>query len=563
MIAAVAVWTGLLIVIVAVTSLGQRFRVPVPLLLVLTGLVLSAVPGLPQVALNPDLVLDAVLPLLVYTSAVVIPWHEFRRNLRPIGLLSVGLVLFTTFGVALLARTLVPGMSWIAALVLGAIVSPPDDVAATAVTERLPVPRRLVIILEGEGLLNDATALTVFRFALIGAAGGAMSFWQAPLFLFGTLVGGVAYGLAVGWLALKLRERVRDTTLEITLSLITPFAAYLVPEWLGMTGIPAVVAAGLVVSAQSPRLIPAATRVQVHSLWRIVSFWLNSALFLLLGLQLPRVAGEIVGMSLTEMVRDGLLFSLLVIALRFAWVYPAAYLSRWLVPSIQRRDPLPPARHLFMIAYTGMRGAISLAAALAIPAALPSGEPFPARHLIIFVTFFVILATLLGQGLGLPYLIRRLGIDRDGLREREQESRRVLEVRAAAVKAGLARLADLKRDPAVPAELIEPLRQEREYYLHELHHHMGGRCDEVLRRLARVDWDVHRTELAAEREALLAMLREGHITDQILVQVEHDLDLREMRLQEHAFFNAPLPEAAAESAPATPARDGRADRDPG
>jgi monovalent cation/hydrogen antiporter len=535
MLASLEVWTGLLGIVVLVTFIAQRFYAPAPVLLVPVGLALSVVPGLPAVTLHPDLVLNALLPLLVYTSAVVIPWRTFRHNLRPIGLLSVGLVLFTTAGVALLGRFLFPSLPWGVLVVLGAIISPPDDVAVAVVASRLPIPRRILTILEGEGLVNDVTALTLFRYALVATAGGAISAWQVSLFFLVTLLGGILYGLAIGWLALQIRRRLHDTNLEITVSLITPFVAYLLPERLGVTGILSVVVAGIVVSAQSPRMIPAITRLRVHDLWRIVAFWLNGLLFLLLGLQMRDVSHAALGLPLSRLLLAGFGFSLLVIVLRFVWVYPVAYLSRLLIPSLRRSDPLPPPRHLFLLAYTGMRGAISLAAALAIPLSLPGGGPFPGRNLVVFITFCVILVTLVGQGLFLPLVVRLLRLAREGTRERRQESRLELETMIALARAGIRRLDALAHHQAIPAELLATLREERKSYIDELERHVGGHRHETPQRLAGLDLKLQYIEIQAERQKLMQLLEAGRIDDETLVRAERDLDLREARLQEHVF----------------------------
>lgn len=531
----IALWSALLILITLVTYAAQRFSLPAPVLLVLAGLLISLLPFTPRVTLHPQLVLNAFLPLLIYTGAVTIPWHEFRRNLRPIGILSIGLVAFTACGVALLAHALLPGMPWAAAFVLGAVISPPDDVAVAVVTRRLPVPRRIVTILEGEGLINDVTALTLFRFALVAAAGGSVSATGISLVFLGALAGGIAYGLLVGWIALALRARMQDTQLEITLSLVTPFAAYLLPEHLGVTGILSVVAAGILVSAQSPRRIPAQTRLQVHRLWETVSFWLNSLLFLVLGLQLRTVAADASGVPLPRLIGYGALFSLLVIALRFVWVYPVARLTRVVFPSLRRTDPLPPSRHLFLVAYAGMRGAISMAAVLAIPLALPGGAPFPERGVIVFVTFFVVLVTLVGQGLFLPQVVRALGIDRDGLRERRRDRATALRARIAASDAGIACLDRLARDGRLPGNARDSLVREREIYRRGIARQLDGEDDAAARAVAAAAFDARRAEIGAEREALLAMLADGAIDDHVLVRIEHDLDLRESRLEDHAL----------------------------
>lgn len=531
----ITLWTALLIVVTLVTYLAQRIALAEPVLLVLAGLVISLVPHVPHVILSPELVLNVVLPLLIYTGAVVVPWHDFRRNLRPIGILSIGLVGFTTCGVALLAHFLIPGMSWAPALVLGAVISPPDDVAVAIVTRRLSIPRRLLVVLEGEGLVNDVTALTIFRFALIAAAGGTVSMWTISLSFLATLAGGILYGLLVGWLALKLRQKMHDTQLEITVSLITPFVAYLVPEHFGVTGILSTVAAGVFISAQSPKGISPQTRLEAHQLWVIISFWMNNMLFLVLGLQLKSVTAEVADIALSQLAVYGALFTALVIALRFIWVYAAAYLSRWLSPSLRKTDPIPPSRHLFLVAYSGMRGAISMAAVLSIPLTSPNGQEFPHRNLIVFVTFFVILATLVGQGLLLPLVVRKLCIGEDGDREQQQDSLGELRARIAASEAGIARLHTLEREGVFPREIIEALLRERESYGREVAFHLGGQRDAELRKIALMGLEARKIEISAEREKLLEMLRGGEINEYVLIRIEHDLDLRAARLEDYAL----------------------------
>src|ERR1700691_2371573 len=399
----------LLIVIAAVAVLAKRLNIPPAILLVLTGVLLSLIPGLPAVELEPKLVLLLVLPPVIYASAVAMSWREFRFNLRPISLLAIGCVIFTTIAVAAACYWLL-GLAWPVGFVLGAIVSPPDAVAPLSIARRMQLPRRIIVILEGEGLANDATALILYRFAV--AAVGAATF-SAPhaVATFGAIVAGeLCWGVGVGWLMLRLRRWVHDPRIEIMLSVLTPFIAYWPPEQLGGSGVLATVTAGLYISWNGLRLISAATRLQGVFFWDFLIYLIEGMVFLITGLQARRLMGGIKGYSAHELTLSAVVVCAVVIVTRFVWMYPATYLPRWLVPAIARKDPSPPWQWPLVLGFTGVRGIVSLAAALAIPIALDNGQPFPDRDLILFLTFAVILITLVGQGLMLPAIIRMLGL---------------------------------------------------------------------------------------------------------------------------------------------------------
>lgn len=526
----IVLWAALLLVITLTTYTAQRTGLPTPVALVVAGLTMSWIPGMPHVRFDPNVVLNAVLPLLIYTGAVVVPWRELRRNLRPVGILSIGLVLFTTCGVTLLARLLFPGMPWAAAILLGAVISPPDDVAASMVMKRIPIPRRITTILEGEGLINDVTALTIFRLALVAVAGGTVSAASISLGFLATLAGGALYGWLVGWFALKLRQLLQDTHLEITVSLITPFVAYLLPEHLGVTGVLSTVVAGVYISAKSPRMISADTRMQAHQLWLVVSFWLNSVLFLALGLQFKQVTTAVVGVSLSQLILWGALFSASVILLRFIWVIPAAHVPRMVSARLRRTDPVPPLRHLVLLSYSGMRGAISMAAVLSIPTMLSDGTSFPYRDIIVFITFSVILVTLVGQGLLLPLVVRLLCVDREAIAEERDHRLKELQARIAATEAGIQTLNALEAAGHAPAAIIRTQRSEREGYLEKLKEHVKAYADENLHANIISSLRVRALEIQAERAELVRLLRDDTITDRVLIAVERDLDLREARI---------------------------------
>src|SRR5215470_12279690 len=416
MIATIQILVFLLVVLAAVAFVSARLKIPPAILLVLTGVVLALIPGLPTVELAPEFVLLLILPPIIYTSAVSMSWREFRFNLRPISLLAVGCVVFTTVAVAATTHFLL-GMPWAVGFVLGAIVSPPDAVAPLSIAQRLQIPRRLVVVLEGEGLANDATALILYRFAIAAVSIGSFSFHQAAATFAAIVAGEILWGIGVGWLMLRLRRWVRDPRIEITLSLLTPFLAYWPPEYLGGSGVLATVTAGLYISWNGLRLISAATRLQGIFFWDFFAYIIEGMVFLITGLQARALVAGIHD-PISKLVISAAVVSAVVIVLRFIWMYPATYLPRWLVPAIRRRDPSPPWQWPFLLAFAGVRGIVSLAAALAIPFTTASGAPFPDRDLILFVTFSVILVTLVGQGLLMPAVVRWLGLVRAGRHER-------------------------------------------------------------------------------------------------------------------------------------------------
>ncbi len=453
---AVEIFVGLLLAVAVLALLARKVSIPYPILFVLGGLLLSLLPSLPKVRLDPQIVFLFVLPPLLYPAALFTPWRDFRANARPIGLLAIGLVLFTTVAVAYLAHYYMD-LPLAAGFVLGAIISPPDAIAATAIADRLKIPRRIVTILEGESLINDATALVVYRVALVAVATGTFSLAHATGQFFLVGLGGNVIGLAVGWLAEQFHKRVDDPPIEITVSLLTPFVAYLAAERVGVSGVLAVVTTGFYLGMRMPELLTFRTRLQSGPVWETLEFLLNGFVFILIGLQLPEVLRALSGysVSLQRLVWYALIISVAVILIRIVWVFPATYLPRLLFSWIRRRDPYPPWRHVTIVAWTGMRGVVSLAAALAVPLTRQDGSPFPGRELILFLTFVVIVATLVAQGLTLPLLIGWLGIKDDRSMEREER-----EARLAANRGALDRLREIaERDPA-KLDAMQRLRVE-------------------------------------------------------------------------------------------------------
>jgi CPA1 family monovalent cation:H+ antiporter len=517
----------LLIVIAAVGVIARQLNVPASILLVLTGVVLALVPGLPALTLAPSFVLLLVLPPVIYWSSVEMSWREFRFNLRPISLLAVGCVVFTTLAVATAAHWLLR-LPWPVGFVLGAIVSPPDPVAPLSIARRMRLPRRILVILEGEGLANDATALILYRLAVVAVSAGAFSLSHAAGTLVAILSGEVVWGIAVGWLTLRLRRWVDDPPIEVTLSILTPFLAYWPPVYLGGSGVLATVTAGLYVSWNGPRLISAATRLQGVFFWDFLTYLIEGLVFLITGLQARALISGMRGQTLAALALSAAVVSAVVIAARFVWVYPATYLPRWLSPALQRRDPAPPWEWPFAIAFTGVRGIVSLAAALAIPLTTDAGASFPDRNLILFLAFAVILVTLVGQGLVLPMVIRWLGLARAGDREHHSDLEAEFVARISALEAAMTRLDELASERELSDDVLAPLRARYRDRLKHLEQRGDG--DAGHRQLSRVREDIELALLEAERARINELHRLGKLEAGGRRRIERELDLREAQL---------------------------------
>src|SRR5439155_17146722 len=401
----------ILICLVAVALLAivsRKLRIPYPILLTIGGVVLALIPGLPSITLEPRLVFDLFLPPLIYPAAVYTSWRDFRTNLRPILFLAIGLVLLTMGAMAYLFHSLV-GLPLAVGFVFGAIISPPDAVAALAVTQHLRVPRKIIVILEGESLINDATSFISFRFAVAAVMTGAFSLGQASLQFLFVAAGGIGVGLAVGWLATQLQKRLDDPPVQTMFSLLTPYVAYFSGERLHVSGILAVVIAGIYYGWRAPRVLSGRMRLQAVPVWEMVLFILNGVLFMLIGLQLPQVIHALPPGSAFRIAKLAVLVLSVIVLVRFVWMFAATYLPRFFSGTFRRKKRIP-WQQTALIAWTGMRGADSLAGALAIPLLLPNGEPFPGRNLILLLTFCVIFGTLVLQGLTLTPLFRWLGV---------------------------------------------------------------------------------------------------------------------------------------------------------
>jgi Na+/H+ antiporter len=512
---------AVLLLVALLTVVAGRIGVPYPILMTLGGLLLGLVPNLPRLDLAPDLVFLLILPPLLFAAAFFTSPRELWRNARPIGLLAIGLVLVTIVAVAVVVHTLVPGIGWAPAFALGAIVSPPDAVAATAIAQRLGLPPRLVTIIEGESLVNDATALVAFRLAVAAVASGTFSLGDAAMTYVWVSVGGVVIGLVVGWVVVQIEARLSDPPVEVLVSLLAPVAAWLPAEAVGVSGVLSVVTAGIVLGRAAPRVMSSDTRVLGSGVWQMLVFTLNGLVFVLIGLQLPTII-EVVSLNVSvgSVILVALAVSVTVIVVRMVWVFPSTYLPRWLIPGLAARDPSPDPRLVTILGWSGMRGVVSLAAAFTLP------NFFPFRDLVLFLTFAVILATLVGQGLTLPFLIRRLGIGDDGSVQHE-----AIHAREASVEAALGRLEELAVEWSGHLELIEQLRARYQHAEEHLEHdHEAEGAPEPDQEQIEHE-AIRRAVIDAQRVAIIDLRDRGVIGDAALRRVERDLDLEELRAE--------------------------------
>jgi Na+/H+ antiporter len=511
----------MLAVLAAVAVAAKRLNISPSILLVVAGIGMALIPGLPKVELAPEVVLLVILPPLIYSAGVAMSWREFKFNLRPIGLLAFGCVIFTTCAIAAAAHYLL-NFDWAVGFLLGAIISPTDVVAPLAIARQLGLPRRLEVVLEGEGLANDATALVLYRFAVVAVSTGTFSLQQASITFVFIVIGETIYGLAIGWLSLRLRQWAREPRVEITMSLMTPYLAFWIPAHFGGSGVLATVTCGLYVSWNGPRLIPFATRLQGIFFWDLIIYLIEGLVFLVTGMQTRTLIEQTHAFSIRELVIATAWTTLIAVTARFIWVFPATYIPRWFSQRLRKRDPAPPWQSPFFLAFTGMRGVDSLAVALASPFMVLDGQPVPHRDLILFVTFGVIIITLIGQGLMLPYVVRWLGLSRLGKKEHKDEIRAELRARQAALKQVEKRLDKIIKEHDLPGEAIAHLRTRNQSRTQILPTNLTEALDHM-RQTARIKAEL----ISAEREFIYQLLRDGKITDEARRRIEYELDLEE------------------------------------
>jgi len=514
----------LLFFIVVFGILACKVGTPYPIIMVLGGLALSFIPAIPDFTLNPDLIFLVVLPPLLYSSAWTTSWRDFRYNLSSISLLAFGLVAFTVIGVAFAAPKVFPGFDWRLGLVLGAVVAPTDAIAATSIARRVGLPARIVDILEGESLINDASGLLALEFAI-----GILVEKRIPTVASGLLtlawliLGGVAIGLAIGWFVDHFERRIDNGPIEVTISILVPYATYLAAQNVHASGVLAVVSCGLFLSRRSAHLFSPTVRIGAWAVWDSLTFILNGLVFVLIGLQFPAVRASIRSYSLTTLLLYGMAFSVLLILLRLAWVFPGARVAYFIRTRFEHQHESPPSVHQsFVLGWTGMRGVVSLAAALALPTVLKDGSPFPHRNMIVFLTFCVILVTLVLQGLTLPPLIRLLGLAGGAGPDCEE-----LEARRIATQAAVSHLEGARaRDDAKFADSYEDLTHHYRQRLTSLK--LDASPGEVAHHERYVQLSLE--ALRVERETAIRLRNEGRINDSVLRRMERELDLSESRL---------------------------------
>ncbi|MBE1551432.1 CPA1 family monovalent cation:H+ antiporter [Mycobacterium sp. OAS707] len=520
---------AVLVVSVLLAAVARHYDVSAPLALVVAGLLGGLIPGFKQIELDPELVLYVLLPPLLWSAGLESSYHGLRRNIRPIGLLAVGLPLATTFAVGFVAYKTVPELTVAAALTLGAIVAPPDAVSATAVGRRLGLPRQIMTLLGGESLLNDATALTAYKVSLAAAIGTAAT-WQSGLETFAlAAAGGVVVGFALGMLTAFIRWRLDDPLVESALGLVAPFIIYLAAEEIHGSGVLAVVVAALILGQKSTRA-GYATRLQDNAVWKALQLILESFAFLMIGLQLPAVVGELEGITFAVIAIASAAVLATVIVVRIVWMFVFAYLPRALFPGVREREPAPTPAQVFVVAWAGMRGVVSLAAAFGVPLTTLSGAPFPGRPQLVFLTFVVVIGTLLLHGLTLPWLIRRLGVQGD---EARTDALAAAAAQDKAARAAAERLDELLAEEQVSdvheraADVLRGWNTRRRNSAWE---RLGRDAAEIGESPAAAFRRLRLEMLAAERAAFIAERDNGRIDDEVLREVLRGLDLEEATL---------------------------------
>ncbi len=499
---------------------ADRSGIPLPALLVLGGLGVAFVPGIPRLNLDPETIFLIFIPPLLFWASLTTSLRDLKRNLRSIALLAVWLVLATMAVVAVVAHALIPNLPWALCFVLGAIVSPPDAVAVTASTRRLTLPRDMLVILEGESLANDATALVAYQIALTAAVAGTFSLSHATVELLLTGAGGIAVGFATGWCVGWVRlHMTRSSVVENTISLLSPFIAFIPANELGCSGVLAVVTMGLYFGRRGPRVLTAETRLQGTAMWEMLTFLLEGLVFILIGLQLPQVIHALDAGAVARLLEVSVAITAMMIVTRILWIFPGAYVPRWIDRRLGRATSrYPPWRHLLFTGWAGIRGGDSLVIALALPYTGLYGGPLPGRDAIIFVTFVVILITLVVQGLTLAPLIRLLGIV--GGNEEEAEERHA---RRASIRAGADALKRFMTDGSAEAEAAAGLGQMAAFNLESI----NGPTSTASAHLR-----LHMAMLAAERESVIAMRDRNEIGDAVMRRLQQEFDHEEVLLRQ-------------------------------
>jgi Na+/H+ antiporter len=519
---------SLLFIVSMLSMLSNKLRISYPIFLVIAGLLIGIVPGIPSITLNPDLVFIIFLPPLLYAAAWNTSWNDFWRFKRPISMLAFGLVIFTASAVAIISHALIPGFTLALGFLLGGIISPPDAIAATSVLQQLRIPKRVTTILEGESLINDASSLIVFRFALAAISTGQFILWKAGVDFFIVSLMGILIGLAIGHIVYVIHRFLPTTpSIDTAMTLITPYLMYITAEHFHYSGVLAVVTGGLFLSFRSHEIFSYNTRIQANSVWETLVFLLNGVVFIMIGLQLPHIMQELGETSIGEAITYAILISIVTIIIRILWVYPGAYLPRLLSKGIREREPRPDSKGVFIVGWSGMRGVVSLASALAVPVTLSNGTAFPQRNLILFITFVVILFTLVLQGLSLPWLIRKLKIE-----EPETETTHEHSIRLRLANAVLEMLEKSYSEESASIEAFTRLkgRYQRmaEIASSKLQQEENGQASaHFLPKYRKMLLDA----VEVRRDELSRMRRDKEFPDELLRKREEELDLEEARLR--------------------------------
>lgn len=530
----------LMAVLAVLYSVADWIKVSYPILLVVAGLAIGCIPGLPTVKLQPDVVFLIFLPPLLFEAARNTSWHDFRNNRGAIGRLAIGLVFFTTVAVAICAHYMIPGFNWPLSFILGAIVSPPDVAAATSAIKGLRLPKRIVTILEGESLVNDASALIAYRYALACIFTGTFVLWHAAIQFFIVAGGGIAIGLVIGFAFMYLQKKILDNpTVETCLALVVPFMSYVGAEHLGVSGVLAVVSAGLVVSWKSHEMFSFQTRMRMNNFWETLIFLLNGLVFILIGLQLPAILSAVEDYTLDQLVVYGLIISAVTIIVRIIWIYPTVYISATL-RRLHDKDGAPDlnarlVKELLVIGWAGMRGVVSLASALALPLMLPNGNAFPERNVVLFITFIVILVTLVLQGLTLPFLVRYLGVQEPLNKGNAEEKTLRLQIAHSSMK-----FIDDDLSNKIQNRLLDQFKEKFERQINYLNEIIGN--PDLARQTEESDhsrretfYEYIQSELAIvdhQRKLLVQMHKDGSFSAEALRRIEQELDIWAMSLSE-------------------------------
>jgi len=515
----------LLFLAIISVPLANRLRLPLEIFLVIGSCLISLLPGLPVFQVNPLIVFNLFLPPILFSAAYFTSWKDFKFNLRPISLFAFGLVIFTMITVAIVAKLLLPEFTWGEGFLLGAILSPTDASAAVNIIKKIGANRRLIVILEGESLINDATALTLFRFSLAGLMLNTFSITNAISHFLFALAGGAIIGLILGVVAIYFIRRIRETSAETTFTFIVAYIAYLTAEHLGVSGVISTVVCGIYVGIRFPECVPTDTRVNAKVSWKTLMFIINGFAFTLLGLELPWVLKSLTSYSAVSLVFYVVAITITVILTRLLWVYPAAYLPRKLVPSIVKKDPMPVWQMLFTLGWTGMRGIVSLAAALAIPLEMAPGVAFPHRDLLIFLTYFVVVATLIMPSISLPFLIKIFNLSDAPQIKMQQEAY----ARMKSLEGVLEKIAEIVRNEKIPSYLFDEFKTQIQRRIEIIQTQLQANPYSTLNSEYFAIKKLTMAAIESEKETLIKLRKSGEIQDEIFHLLLDELDLEEMR----------------------------------